>query len=142
MSPTTAQPTHVGVDVSKNDLEVSVLPGGDSFGVPNDEGGLDELADRLESVRPTVVVLEATGGFERPVAAALAARGIAVAVVNPRQVRDFAKATGKLAKTDALDARSSPGSPRLSVPNPRAPRMPKRGNFRPSSPEDGSSSPR
>jgi transposase len=104
LSPSTKKPLHVGVDVSKKSLEVYILPTGDSFELPNDQDGLDELADRLQKVRPTVVVLEATGGYERPAVAAIAAFGIAVAVVNPRQVRDFAKATGKLAKTDRIDA--------------------------------------
>ena len=96
---------YAGVDVSKGRLDVSLRPTGDSFRVPNDAAGIDELLARLEEARPAlVVVLEATGGFERSLAAALAAAGLAVAVVNPRQVRDFARATGRLAKTDALDA--------------------------------------
>lgn len=105
MSPSTKKPLYVGVDVSKKSLEVYILPSADSFEVPNDQDGLDELADRLHKVRPTLVVLEATGGFERPAVATIAASGFAVAVVNPRQVRDFAKATGKLAKTDRMDAK-------------------------------------
>ncbi len=95
---------YAGIDVSKARLDVCLLPGGESFVVPNDEEGLDELLGRLEELHPTLVVLEASGGFERPVAAALAAAGIAVAVLNPRQTRDFARAMGRLAKTDALDA--------------------------------------
>lgn len=106
MSPTaTRKPAHVGVDVSKKTLEVSILPSGDLFSVPNDHDGLDKLVATLEKVRPTLVVLEATGGYERPAVAALAASRIATAVVNPRQVRDFAKATGRLAKTDRIDAK-------------------------------------
>ena len=70
----------------------------------NDQQGIDQLAGRLGEARPELVVLEATGKYERPAAAAIAALGIAVAVVNPRQARDFAKATGKLAKTDKIDA--------------------------------------
>jgi transposase len=93
----------VGIDVSKARLDVAVSPSGDSFSVANDEGGVDAIIQRLEGLRPALVVLEATGGLEAPVAAALAAK-VPVAVVNPRQVRDFAKATGRLAKTDALDA--------------------------------------
>ncbi len=72
----------------------------------NDEEGVEVLLDRLERMRPSLVVLEASGGYERPVVAALAAARLPVAVVNPRQVRDFAKATGKLAKTDELDAQA------------------------------------
>ena len=97
--------TRVGVDVSKGSLDVFVRPIGERFAVPNDEAGIEGLVGRLEGMRrPVLVVLEASGGFERPVAAALAAAGLPVAVVNPRQVRDFARATGRLAKTDALDA--------------------------------------
>jgi transposase len=96
---------YVGIDVSKAHLDVALLPTGESFVVTNDEEGLDELVGRLEDLHPILVVLEASGGFERPVAAALAAAGIAIAVLNPRQARDFARATGKLAKTDRLDAK-------------------------------------
>ena len=96
--------THVGIDVSKATLDVAVLPQGSSFRVSNDEAGIAELAARIEDLDPAVVVLEATGGLERPAATALAARGLPVAVVNPRQARDFARATGRLAKTDRLDA--------------------------------------
>jgi transposase len=100
-----AREPYVGVDVSKGHLDVALLPSGESLVVSNDEEGFEELLGRFEALRPTLVVLEASGGFERPVAGALAAAGIAVAVVNPRQTRDFARATGKLAKTDALDAK-------------------------------------
>ena len=99
------RPYYVGIDVSKAHLDVALLPTGESFVVANDEEGLDELLGRLEDSHPILVVLEASGGLERPVAAALAASGIAVAVLNPRQTRDFARATGKLAKTDRLDAK-------------------------------------
>ncbi len=105
MSSSARGPCYVGVDVSKARLDVALLPMGESFVVSNDEEGLDELLGRLEGLHPTLVVLEASGGFERPVVATLAAAGIAVAVVNPRQTRDFARATGRLAKTDALDAK-------------------------------------
>lgn len=100
------RPYYVGIDVSKARLDVALLPTGESFAVANDEDGFDELLGRLEDPRPALVVLEASGGFERPAAAALAAWGIAVCVLNPRQTRDFARATGKLAKTDALDAKA------------------------------------
>ena len=95
---------YAGIDVSKARLDVALLPSGESFAVPNDEEGFNELLGRLGDPRPILVVLEASGGLERPVAATLAAAGIAVAVLNPRQTRDFARATGQLAKTDALDA--------------------------------------
>lgn len=95
--------TRVGIDVSKATLDVAIFPQGGSFRVSNDETGIDELATRIEDLAPALVVLEATGGFERA-ATALAVRGLPVAVVNPRQARDFARATGRLAKTDAIDA--------------------------------------
>lgn len=95
----------VGIDVSKLQVEVALRPEG-QFVVANDETGCAQLVERLRAVSPTLVVLEATGGYEMPVTGALAAAQIPVVVVNPRQVRDFAKATGALAKTDALDART------------------------------------
>jgi transposase len=94
----------VGVDVSKQSLEVHVRPSGEAFAVGRDEAGLAELVRRLAALAPERVVLEATGGYERAVAAQLACAGLPVCVVNPRQVRDFAKAQGRLEKTDALDA--------------------------------------
>lgn len=94
----------VGIDVSKAVLDVAVHEGLETWSVSNDEAGVADLASRLLSLRPDLVVLEATGGFETLAAAALAAVQIPVVVVNPRQVRDFAKSTGQLAKTDALDA--------------------------------------
>lgn len=94
----------VGVDVSKDRLDVHVRPAGAVFEVPRDGAGLERLATELRALAPALVVLEATGGFERTVAAALAGAGLPLAVVNPRQIRDFARATGRLAKTDALDA--------------------------------------
>lgn len=94
----------VGIDVSKKHLDVSVRPSGEAFRVSNDESGFVELVTKLGAIRPTLIVLEATGGYEAPVAAAIAVSGMPLAVVNPRQARDFAKATGKLAKTDAIDA--------------------------------------
>jgi transposase len=94
----------VGIDVAKAALDVATWPGGAAWRAGNDAPGITELADRLATLQPTLIVLEATGGLERAAVAALAAVGLAVAVVNPRQVRDFARATGRLAKTDALDA--------------------------------------
>ncbi len=97
---------YVGIDVSKAGLDVAARPGGETWRLPNDDGGVEELVGRLGEMRPSLVVLESSGGYERPVVAALAAVGLPVAVVNPRQARDFAKATGKLAKTDKLDAQA------------------------------------
>lgn len=95
----------VGIDVSKNTLDVHVLPEGQQWRVANDQAGCAELAARLKPLGESVlVVMEATNVFWRMAAAALAGAGLACAVVNPRQVRDFARAMGKLAKTDALDA--------------------------------------
>ena len=100
----TAPAVFVGIDVSKARLDVALLPTGDGWAVANDERGIAVLVDRLLGLSPTLIVLEATGGLELPLTGALAATGLPVVVVNPRQVRDFAKATGRLAKTDALDA--------------------------------------
>jgi transposase len=94
----------VGVDVSKADLDVYVFPSKGRFRVANDEAGVKELIARLVHCKESVVVLEATGGFESYVAAALATAGFNVVVVNPRQVRDFARALGRLAKTDRIDS--------------------------------------
>ena len=95
----------VGIDVSKAELEVGVLPTEQFWSTPNNEAGHHDLVERLRGLNPTLIVLEATGGFETLVAATLAAAGLPVVVVNPRLVRDFAKATGTLAKTDRIDAR-------------------------------------
>jgi transposase len=113
---------YVGIDVSKATLDVAILPIGRHFVVSNDEAGIDELLGGLEDPKPILVVLEASGGYERPVAAAIAASsaGIAVAVKGPRQTRDFARATGKLAKTDALDAKALARFAEAVRPEPRA----------------------
>lgn len=95
---------YVGIDVSKEWVDVSVRPGGEEWRGSLDEEGIGELVLRLEELRPELVVMEATGGYEMPVVAALGVAGVPVAVVNPRQVRDFARSQGKLAKTDRLDA--------------------------------------
>lgn len=94
----------VGIDVSKHTLDVHVRPSAEQWSVANDTKGHAELARKLGSLKPTLVVLEATGGYQATVAAELGSSNVPVAVVNPRQVRDFAKATGCLAKTDAIDA--------------------------------------
>ena len=85
----------------------------------NDDAGIATLVARLQAVQPTLIVLEATGGYQRAVVAALAATGLPVVVVNPRQARDFAKATGQLAKTDALDARALAHFAEAVRPTPR-----------------------
>jgi transposase len=94
----------VGVDVSKAVLDVAVLPSGALLQFANDASGIEQFGKKLKSLATDLVVMEATGGYETAVATALVAGGLRVAVVNPRQVRDFAKATGRLAKTDRIDA--------------------------------------
>ena len=94
----------VGIDVAGKELEVAILPETKTRKWPNTEEGIDSLAAYLKPFSPTLIVMEATGGLESLCAATLSLRGLPVAVVNPRHVRDFAKATGKLAKTDAIDA--------------------------------------
>lgn len=94
----------VGVDVSGAQLDVGIWPGGESFSVGNDAPGVEQLVARMIELRPRVVVLEATGGLEGLLVSELYAADIAVAVVNPRQVREFARSLGQLAKTDRLDA--------------------------------------
>jgi transposase len=104
MERSAAAPTLVGIDVAKDRLDVHLRPVGQAFTVGRDDAGLDALVARLAALAPALVVLEATGGFEVTVAARLAAAGLPLVVVNPRQIRDFARATGRLAKTDRLDA--------------------------------------
>jgi transposase len=94
----------IGIDVAKAQLEFAGRPSGETGTVSNDEVGIRALVERIRDLRPTLIVLEATGGYEAAVVAALGTAGLPVVVANPRQVRDFAKATGQLAKTDALDA--------------------------------------
>jgi transposase len=94
----------VGIDIAKTDFVVGCRPDGASWTAPNDISGITATVDRVRALAPTLIVLEATGGYETPLVAALAAAGLPVVVANPRQVRDFAKATGQLAKTDRLDA--------------------------------------
>ena len=97
-------PTFIGIDVAKDHLDAHLLPQGEALTSAADAAGVTSLVDRLQAVRPALIVLEATGGYESLVAAELAAADLPVAVVNPRQVRDFARALGLLAKTDAIDA--------------------------------------
>jgi transposase len=96
---------HVGIDVAKDQLDTAIEPGGDVWQTANDETSIAGLVARLQALGPATVILEATGGYELALAGALLAAGLPVSVVNPRQVRDFARATGQLAKTDAIDAR-------------------------------------
>lgn len=110
----------VGVDVSKDRLDVHVRPSGESFAVGRDDKGVQALADRLKALEPALVVTEATGGFETIVAAGLAAAGLPLAVVNPRQIRSFAQALGFKAKTDALDAQAVARFAEAVRPEPRA----------------------
>jgi transposase len=97
-------PIFVGIDVSKARLDVAVRPVGKREFVANDAAGIEILLQRLRELEPALIVLEATGGVERAVTRALASAEFPVVVINPRQVRDFAKATGQLAKTDTIDA--------------------------------------
>ena len=94
----------VGIDVSKRRLDIAVRPSGEVFAVDRNPAGLEQLSQRLKSLSPQIVALEATGGFETVVAAALGAAGLPVAVVNPGQIRAFARALGRRAKTDPIDA--------------------------------------
>ncbi len=94
----------VGIDVSKAALDVAVLPSGEVLQFANDANGIEELGKKLKLASADLVVMEATGGYETAVATALVGSGLRVAVVNPRQIRDFAKATGRLAKNDRIDA--------------------------------------
>jgi len=93
-----------GIDISKDTLDVHVIPDALSFSVSRDEAGLEALVARLQPMTPQLVAMEATGGFETLVAASLSARGLPAVVVNPAQVRHFAEALGKRAKSDPIDA--------------------------------------
>ena len=95
---------YVGIDVSKERIDVAVRPTGRNWSVSYDGASVDDLVTQLKDLKPAGVITESTGGLELPLVAALAAASLPVAVVNPRQVRDFAKSTGQLAKTDRLDA--------------------------------------
>ena len=115
-----AVPCFVGIDVAKAQLDIAVRPSGEQWTATNDQAGISPLVARLQALRPTLVVLEATGGREVPLVAALAEAAVPVAVVNPRQVRDFARAIGQLAKTDALDAQVLARFAEVVRPTPRA----------------------
>jgi transposase len=94
----------VGIDVAQAEFVIALAPSGECWGIPNEPVAVQELVTRLVALTPALVVLEATGGLEAALVATLAEAGLPVVVVNPRQVRDFARATGRLAKTDAIDA--------------------------------------
>lgn len=108
----------VGIDVSKEKLDVGVMPGGELHDFGNDAAGIGQLVALLEQLRPTAVIIEATGGYERRALFAMQDAGLPVTLVNPRQVRDFAKGIGQLAKTDALDAAVLAEFARLVAPAP------------------------
>jgi transposase len=109
----------VGIDVAKAQLDIALRPTGERWAVPNEDASIATLVTQLQAVCPVLIVLEATGGFQRAVVAALAAAALPVVVVNPRQARDFAKATGQLAKTDVLDARALAHFAEAVRPTPR-----------------------
>ena len=88
-------PCFVGIDVAKAQLDIALRPSGERWSVPNDTNGVTTLVDRMQTLQPPLIVLEATGGLERLVTSALATAGLPVVVVNPRQVRDCARATGQ-----------------------------------------------
>ena len=119
MDSTATAATFVGIDVAKDRLDVHLRPSGRAWSLPHDEAHLAELTRRLGRLRPRLIVLEATGRLHLRVAAVLAAAGLAVAVVNPRQIRDFARATGRLAKTDTLDAEAIARFAEAVRPEPR-----------------------
>jgi transposase len=109
----------IGIDVSKDRLDVAVRPSGEAFVVERNAAGLELLATRLKTMSPHIVALEATGGFETIAAAALSAAGLPVIVVNPAQIRDFAKAIGRRAKTDPIDAAVIAHFAEATKPEPR-----------------------
>jgi transposase len=112
-------PCFGGIDVAKAQWDVARRPSGERRAVANDASGVAMLVDWVQTLHPTLSVLEATGGLERAVTSALAAAGLPVVVVNPRQARDCARATGQLAKTDALDARALAHFADVIRPTPR-----------------------
>lgn len=109
----------VGIDVAKAPLDIALRPIGTRWTVSNDDTGIADLVTRLQGIGPQLIVLEATGGFQRAAVAALAAAALPVVVVNARQARDFAKAIGQVAQTDALDARALAHVAEAIRPTPR-----------------------
>jgi transposase len=114
-------PIFVGIDVSKTHLDSAIRPDHPAARDRNDTAGIDALVARLKPLAPTLVVVEATGGMELPLVAALQVAGIPVAAINPRQARDFARAVGKLAKTDRIDAEALAHFAEAVRPEPRPP---------------------
>jgi transposase len=114
-----AEDVVVGIDVAKAALDVAVRPQGEERHLANDAAGVAEIVEWLRALNPHVVVVEATGGYETPLVAELGGASLPVAVVNPRQVRDFARATGRLAKTDRLDAQALAHFGQAVRPTPR-----------------------
>ncbi len=112
-------PCFSGIDVAKAQWDLALRPAGERWSVPNAAGGVATLVDRLQALQPTLIVLEATGGLERLVTSALATAGLPVVVVHPRQARDCARATGPLAKTEALEARALAHCADVMRPTPR-----------------------
>jgi len=111
---------YIGIDVSKDRLDIAVHESGESLDCQNTQAAIETLLGPLQAMQPELIVLEATGGYERLCAAMLAAAGLAVSVVNPRQVREFARSSGILAKTDRLDARVLAHFGAAIQPEPRA----------------------
>jgi len=111
---------YVGIDVSKSRLDVCVRPGGEAFVVARDDKGLVELVERLRVIAPRLIAVEATGGYETVVAAAIGGAGLPLVVVNPAQVRHYAQALGKRAKTDPIDAEVIARFAEATRPEPRA----------------------
>ena len=105
----------VGIDVSKAQLDIALRPTGEKQSFANDKVGIKALVKRLAKLQPALIVLEATGGYERLPMRALISAELQAVMINPRQVRDFAKATGQLAKTDSIDADTWLTSPKLSA---------------------------
>jgi transposase len=112
-------PCFVGIDGAKAQLDIALRPSGERWAVPNDTSGVTTRVDPLQALQPTLIVLEATGGLERMVTSALAMSGLPVVVAHPRQVRDLARATGQLAKTEALEARALAHCADVIRPTPR-----------------------
>lgn len=130
----------IGIDVSKDKLDVHVLPAAQAFAVARNGAGIEELAARLAALAPAVVAIEATGGFETIVAAGLAGAGLPVVVVNPAQIRAYAKAIKQRAKTDRSTPPSSPSSPARRGPRSGHCRTRRRGSLPISSPDAARSS--
>ena len=112
--------TYIGIDICKANLDLAVRPSQEQWQKPNDPAGIRQVVEQLQQLKPKLIVVEATGGLERALAGALQVAQLPVAVVNPRQARDFAKATGQLAKTDQLDAHNLAHYAQAIKPEPRA----------------------